>query len=193
MTINQLSLDSNKTWKLVDERLAVETDPVVRRNLALVSQHMKAEARGDIEGVLETLCENPIYRQNFPGGFDIVAEGTKQPVREFYNAGLVESGAHRLEFDVIALVADQGAVYTEGHYLQAFPGRTLQAMGIEVDDPDAFYAAEADMVILWPRDADTGLLRGEEIWMDRDMFAAIADRKIESFAELSITPALAQA
>jgi len=54
-----MKLDPNNTWKRVEERLAGEDDPVLRRDLELVLAHMKAEATGDIEGVVATLVEKP--------------------------------------------------------------------------------------------------------------------------------------
>src|SRR5688500_14386201 len=39
-----LVIDPNKTWAKVEERLANETDPLLRRNLSIVLEHMKAEA-----------------------------------------------------------------------------------------------------------------------------------------------------
>ena len=50
-----MKIDPNKTWKKVEERLAAETDPVLRRNLQVVLDHMQAEARLDIDGLIETL------------------------------------------------------------------------------------------------------------------------------------------
>ena len=48
-------IDQRVTWAAVEDRLATETDPILRRNLEVVLRHMKAEAVGDIDGLLETL------------------------------------------------------------------------------------------------------------------------------------------
>ena len=50
-------------------------------------------------------------------------------------------------------------------------------MGIDVDDPDAYYLYEARMATLWPFDAD-GMARGEDTYTGSDGFAGIADRKL---------------
>jgi hypothetical protein len=42
-------IDQHRTWKKVEERLAVETDPILRRNLETLLQHMKAEAALDMD------------------------------------------------------------------------------------------------------------------------------------------------
>ena len=171
-----LVIDPNRTWAKVEERLATETDPVLRRNLETVLEHMKAEAVGDIDGLLATLSDDVAYH----------AYGTTEPamnpvgkdgVRGFYEA-FIASGATRLQFEVDRLVVDRDCILTEGLMRMAYPGRTLQARGIDVDDPDAYYLYEARMATLWPFDAD-GKVRGEDTYTGSDGFAGIADRKLD--------------
>ena len=55
------------TGPLIDrvrERLAAESDPVLRRNLELLLQHMKAEAALDMEPLMATVSEHARY-ENF--------------------------------------------------------------------------------------------------------------------------------
>ena len=61
----------------------------------------------------------------------------------------------------------------------AYPGRTLAAMGIAVDDPDAYYLFETRMGVVWPVDAESGKLAGEETYTGTDGFAGIAFRKLD--------------
>jgi Sigma-70 region 2 len=77
---------------------------------------------------------------------------------------------------------------TEGLMRMAYPGRTLVARGVEVDDPDACYLYEARMAVLWPMD-DNGRVRGEDTYTSGDGFARIADRKLrpEDILELTDT------
>jgi ketosteroid isomerase-like protein len=168
-------IDVHRTWAKVEERLASETDPVLRRNLETVLDHMKAEARGDIDGLLVTLSDDVAYH----------AYGTDEPmlnpvgkdgVRTFYEA-FVASGATRLQLDIDRLVVDRDCVVTEGVMRMAYPGRTLAFRGIDVDDPDAYYLFEARMATFWPMD-EQGLARGEDTYTGGDGFAGIADRKI---------------
>lgn len=176
-----MRLDPNRTWQGVEARLGGERDPVVRRNLELVLAHMRAEARGDIDGVLETLGPRPRYITHaLPGVPQMNPEGSLEAVREFYRLTILETGAHRLEFDCSRVVADREAVVTEGVMRMAYPGRTLRAMGTQVDDEGAFYLYEAAMCVLWPIDPASGRLRGEETWTAGDGFAGIAGRKIRA-------------
>ena len=62
--------------------------------------------------------------------------GSKDAVRAFYDLTIIQTGAHQLELNCDRVIADHEAVMTEGVMRMAYPGRTLAAMGIEVDDPD---------------------------------------------------------
>lgn len=174
-----MKLNPNNTWRLVQERIERESDPKTRRNLELVLEHMKREAEGDIEGVVATLCEKPKYLAH-----DVPKEGAMNPsgdrdaIRNFYDMTIVQTGAHQLELDCDRVIADHEAVMTEGMMRMAYPGRTLAALGIEVDDPDAYYLYQTRMSIVWPVDPDSGLLTGEETYTGTDGFEGISERKI---------------
>jgi len=174
-----MKMDPNNTWKLVEERLAKETDPILRRNLELVLEHMKCEAQADIEGVVATLVEKPRYvMHDTPDDPVMNPNGSKDGVRAFYDATIVQTGAFRLELDCERVIVDKDAVVTEGIMRMAYPGATLQAMGIEVDDPAAYYLYQTRMGIVWPVDQSEGKLIGEESYTGADGFVGIADRKI---------------
>lgn len=184
-----MKIDPNNTWRLVQERMEREKDPKVKRNLELVFQHMQAEAKADIEGVVATLCEKPKYvAHDVPDDEGMNPSGDKDAVRQFYDRTIVQTGAFRLELDCDRVIADHEAVLTEGVMRMAYPGRTLAAMGIEVDDPDAYYLFETRMGVVWPVDPDSGMLKGEESYTGTDGFEGIADRKLgpDDIAALSI-------
>jgi len=176
-------IDPNRTWAKVEERLATETDPVLRRNLATVLEHMKAEAVGDVDGLLATLSDDVSYH----------AYGTTEPelnpvgkaeVRRFYE-DFIASGATKLQLDVDRLVVDRDCILTEGVMRMAYPGATLIARGIPVDDADAYYLYETRMAALWPFD-EHGLARGEDTYTGGNGFEGIGSRKLsaEDIAEL---------
>jgi len=178
-------IDPNKTWAVVEERLAVEADPVLRRNLETVLAHMKAEAVGDLDGLLATLADEVEYHAY---GADAAASPRgKAGVRKFYE-DFIASGATRLELDIDRLVVDRHCILTEGVMRMAYPGTTLIARGIAVDDPDAAYLYEARMATLWPLD-DDGMVLGEDTYTGGDGFAGIAERKLSpsDIAALALT------
>ena len=171
-----MKIDPNKTWRPVEERLKRETNPKVRSNLEVVLRHMKAEALGDLDGLLETISEVGTSYDAYGSEDAIYSPKTKADVRKFYEA-FIASGATKLEFDIDRLVADEDCVLTEGVMKMAYPGATLIAMGHAVDDPDALYLYEARMATLWPF-GDDGLAKGEDTYTGGDGFAGIADRKL---------------
>lgn len=168
------TIDITRTWAAVEERLRTETDPTLRHNLELVLAHMKAEAAGDLDGLLATLADDASYHAY--GGDEASSPQGKAAVRTFYE-NFIASGATRLEFDVDRLVVDTHCILTEGVMKMAWPGRTLQHKGIEVDDADAYYLYEARMATLWPFD-EHGMIVGEDTYTAGDGFAGIADRKL---------------
>jgi hypothetical protein len=180
-------IDQARTWAKVEERLASETDPVLSRNLATILQHMKAEAAGDLDGLLDTLSDD-VHYHSYGSTDPAVNPAGKAAVRTFYE-NFIASGATRLQLDVDRLVVDRDCVLTEGLMRMAYPGRTLAGRGIEVDDPDAFYLFETRMAIVWPMDRD-GKARGEDAYTGGDGFAGIAQRKLGA-EDIAPMPALA--
>jgi hypothetical protein len=178
-------IDPNKTWVLVEERLATEKDPVLRRNLETVLAHMKAEAAGDLDGLLATLADGVVYHAY--GADDANSPRGKAGVRKFYE-DFIASGATRLELNIDRLVVDRTCILTEGVMRMAWPGTTLIARGIPVDDPKAAYLYEARMATLWPMD-ENGMVLGEDTYTGGDGFAGIAGRKLSpsDVAELALT------
>ncbi len=167
-------IEQSRTWAKVEERLATETDPILIRNLEAVLFHMKAEAEGDLEGLLITLSDDANYHAYGAG-----PEGSptgKAEVRRFYE-DFIASGATRLALDIDRLVVDKDCILTEGVMRMAYPGSTLAARGIAVDDESAYYLYEARMATLWPFDED-GLIIGEDTYTGGNGFEGIAGRKL---------------
>ncbi len=168
-------IDQKTTWKKVEERLTTEDDAVLRRNLELLLQHMKAEAMLDMEPLMATVSEQARYTMF--GDPDTVLEG-RAAVRKFYE-DFAASGAHKLSLDIDRLVVDKHCILTEGLMRIAYPGRTLEAIGIEVDDAESYYLYESHMAVIWPI-GDDGLFVGEDSYVGGDGFKGIADRKLNS-------------
>jgi hypothetical protein len=173
-----MALDVNKGIDVCERLLAEQTSEKKRRNLELVIAHMRAEARCDIKGVLATLCDKPRYVwHSEPDNPDLNPQGSKQAVAGFYDRMVVQPGAHRLGWDITRVMVDDDAVLTEGVMKVAFPGKGLLEMGVNVDDPDAYYVAEGITTVIWPVDPESGLLVGEEVY-EYDKMNGIEDRKI---------------
>ena len=167
-------IDQNRSWSAVEDRLAVETDLVLRRNLELLLLHMRAEAAGDLDALMSTVADDATYTAfgappaNSPRG--------KAAVRTFYE-DFIASGATRLQFAIDRLVVDRHCILTEGLMRIAYPGKRLVEYGIVVEDTDAFYLFETHMAVLWPID-ENGLFTGEDSYTGANGFDGIASRKL---------------
>jgi hypothetical protein len=168
-------IDPTRTWALVEERLSGETDPRRRHNLEVVLAHMKAEAAGDLDGLMATVSEDAAYHA-FGTTDPAVNPVGKAEVKTFYE-NFIASGATRLQLDVDRLIVDEHCILTEGLMRMAYPGRTLQARGASIDDPDGYYLYETRMAVVWPFDGD-GLIIGEDTYTSVDGFAGIEQRKL---------------
>lgn len=171
-----MRIDPTKTWRMVEERLGRETDPILRRNLETILAHMKAEAVPDVDALMATIAAEPAYHA-WGAADPLYSPKGRDGVRQFYEA-FAASGAHRLEFDMDRLVVDVRCVVTEGIMRIAYPGAILGLLGHAVDDPEAFYLFETRMCVVWPLD-EQGLVIGEDSYVGGDGFAGIADRKLK--------------
>jgi hypothetical protein len=113
----------------------------------------------------------------------------KAAVQKFYE-DFAASGAQKLQLDIERLIVDRDCILTEGVMRMAYPGRTLSARGIEVDDLDADYLFETRMAVVWPID-EHGLFIGEDSYTAGDGFAGIAERKIDPSEVVVYRPAAA--
>lgn len=154
----------------MEERLGRETDPRKLQLLENVLAHMRAEAGCDVAGLMATLAPDPRYHQWGATPDDLGPKG-RAAVEQFYR-DFVASGATNLEYDVDRLVVDDDCIVTEGMMRIAYPGRTLVAMGRDVDDPDAYYLYETRMAVFWPYD-DEGRLLAEDTYTATDGFGAL--------------------
>ena len=172
-----MQIDPNNTWRKVEQRLAREADPKRRRSLTTVLAHMKAEAAGDLDGLMATITTRETPHYHAYGTDDpVLSPRGRDAVRQFY-AAFVASGAVKLELDVDRLAVDDDLVITEGLMKIAYPGALLRLMGHTVDDAEASYLFQTRMCVIWPMDAD-GKVIAEDTYTGGDGFVGIAERKL---------------
>jgi hypothetical protein len=168
------AVDPTVTWRVVEARLADETNPRRRQLLTNLLAHMHAEAAADLDGLLATLAPDPQYHQWGAVPRDDGPKG-RAAVAGFYRDFLA-SGASNLEYDIERLVVDDDCIATDGVMRIVYPGPALRAAGRPVDDPDACYLYETRMSVFYPYDAD-GRLLGEDAYVGHDGFATL--RRLE--------------
>jgi hypothetical protein len=169
------SFDPDRSWTALDERLEAETNPRIRALLTQVRDHMRSEIGGDLERLMATLCDEPQYHL---WGLPVEAGPKGRSAVESFYTQMIESGGHRFEFAIDRIVADRGAVVTEGRMLQRISGTAAIASGIErLDDapvdPDGSYLSETQLITVWPASPD-GRLRGEDIYLGSPPLARLS-------------------
>ncbi|MER5388623.1 nuclear transport factor 2 family protein [Saccharopolyspora sp. NPDC002686] len=151
-------IDPNRTWEMLEERLAATTNERHRVVLGIVIEHMKAEAEPNLDRLMATLSPAPDYHF-WHGGQDVGPTG-RDGVRTYY-VEFLKTRTNILEFTLDRLVVDDHCVVTEGFLKQIYPGSYAAQSGIPVDDESADYLVVHRQLILWPVD-ENGLVQGED-------------------------------
>jgi hypothetical protein len=182
-----VDFDQSLSWQALEERLARTTDPRHRTMLETVIRHAKAEANGDVDGLMATVSEDPQYHF-WSGGRDWGPKG-RSAVRAFYD-DLVASGAGFFESPKPRIVVDDDNVVTESVMRGIVPGVVARARGCDVPDLDGHYLVTARTAIFWPFDAACELI-GEDSYGSSDTtdFVRVPDHELPA-AYLSMLEAI---
>lgn len=168
------AINPHHSWLALETRAVKEQHPRRKTLVTAVRDHMEYEIKGQLEPLMGTLTAHPIY--HFWGQAEpSVIEGW-DAVRAFY-AGMFDGGGQQFEVVVDKVAVSDNHVITEGQVKQVHKGTTLAAMGIHevagaaVQDDDLFLAT-AQLVTLWPGDADAKLI-GEDIYFGSNAFSNV--------------------
>jgi hypothetical protein len=142
-----MEFDQSISWQQLEERLARTTNPRHRKMLQTVIDHARAESRGDVDGLMATLSDDPQYHF-WSGGRDWGPKG-QAAVRAYYE-GFVASGAGFFESYKPRIVVDDDNVVTESVMRGIVPGVIARERGYDVPDVDAHYLVTARTAIFWP-------------------------------------------
>ena len=139
-----------------------------------VRDHMEHEIRGDLEPLMDTLTQEPVYHFWGSGPGNMVIEG-REAVRAFYS-NMMAAGGNQFEVVVENLIVGDDHVVTEGQVKQVRTGAEVRAMGLEAIDGEPLGDEElvltsAQLVTIWPGDAD-GKLIGEDIYFGESPISA---------------------
>ena len=157
-------VDTTLSVRVMEQRLAEETDPRLRQMVSVVLEHLAAEADGSLDRLLATLAPVPAYHL-WANGADYGPKG-RDGVAEFYTQ-LVRDKRGVLEFDITRIVVDDATVVTEGWIRAINQGRLARTRGYDVDDDDAHYLVTSRVVIFWPFN-EAGEMLGEDGYANWD-------------------------
>ena len=144
------------------ELLEQTTKPLHRAMLLNFWRHVHLEGAGDFETLAapDMMVDEPVYRVAW-GANPAVIEG-KEDVVAFYES---VGEAVLWNSDDRLAVADWG-IADELTFHQLARGADLQAIGYEVDDPDALYHTSSRQAFIWPYDSQARLI-GENLYEDK--------------------------
>lgn len=150
-------------WQPLLEAIDAATDPRTRHALEVVARHVVAEVAGDVDEFLTTLVPDAVY--TIWGASSSTGPVGTEAVRRHYE-DMIATGKNRLDYVLTRVVADPGAVVTEGTFHHVYDGAAL-AGRVSLPDggtPEAghwYHVAHQELVV-WPM-SDDGLLLGEEL------------------------------
>jgi hypothetical protein len=163
------TIDPTAGRRAVDERLAKTENPRHRSMLQALSGHLRAEAEGSLDGLMDSLVEKPEYHM-YAKGHDYGPKGY-DAVKTYY-AQLIAARRGVLEYVLDRIVLDDDCVVTEGLINAYQPGRAAKEFGFNVTELDATYLVSYRAVIMWPFD-EAGLLLGEDGYASFDPDSAV--------------------
>ncbi|WP_409332938.1 hypothetical protein [Trujillonella humicola] len=145
-----------------DELLKVTENPRHRAMLKNYRRHAMLEIAGRWKEILGPgmLVEVPEYRL-FDGGQGLHLRGRDQ-VAGFYEAFAASGATVFGPLEERIAVADWG-LSLESYFGNHLRGHQLQAMGIDVDDPEGYFQLEHWYGSFWPYDENC-LLKGEHVY-----------------------------
>ena len=138
------------------------TDPLHRAILLNWWRHVHLEGAGEFEQIVapDMMVDHPVYRVTW-GANPAVIEG-KDGVLAFYRS---VGEAVLWHSDDRLAVGDWG-VADEITFHQLARGADLQAIGYDVEKPDALYHVSSRQAFIWPYD-ERARLAGEHLYEDK--------------------------
>ena len=160
-----IRFDPDSSWAPLEKRIAQETDPVCRRLLEEVRNHLREEISGQLDPLMDTLIEDPQY--HFRGMMPDGGPKGREAVHSFYDA-MIKGQGNRFQFEIERIFVDHGGVVTEGKMRQTIGGADVIAAGTtEIDgepvDENETYLSENHLLTVWPA-GEGGKLVGEDIF-----------------------------
>ena len=168
------AINPHHSWLPLEAAAAREGDPRRRALITQVRDHMEHEIKGQLDPLMDTLTEQPIY--HFWGNDAPNVIAGRAAVRAFY-AGMFQTGGQQFEVVVDKVLATDDHVITEGQVKQVHKGEALNGMGLRTvgEEPvtaGSLWLACAQLVTLWPADA-AGKLIGEDIYFGESPFSTL--------------------
>jgi hypothetical protein len=158
-----MKIDPKKSLTKVDAAIAADPSPRHRAMLENFREHLLAELEGDVDRIMKTQVAEPCYQFWGSGIGDFGPKGG-EGVRAFYRH-IFEQGYNKLYYEIDRIFCGDDHLFHDGTLHMVWPGHALRAIGVEVDDPDAYYLYSYRQAAIFKYDA-AGLCTGEDTYSD---------------------------
>jgi len=153
-----IEFDQAVGWQALEERLAETESPRQRTLLQCVIDHAKAEAVGDVDGLMATLVAEPRYHFWSARG-DTGPKGAAG-VRKYYE-DYIKGGGAILVSRKDRIAVDDRTIIHEGVISTLASWQIAKARGYTIPEEKGHYLLRMRSVILWSFD-DAGRAYGED-------------------------------
>ena len=167
--------DPHSSWHALRDRAAETENPLHKRLVQAVADHMEAEIKARFEPLMATLTAEPVYHFWRLGPGNATLQGYDE-VAAFYQNMFAHNGQ---QFQVVAerILVDDGGVVTEGKVRSVYKANALAEMGVTTvaDQPISsheLWLSNTQLITVWPTAPD-GKLMGEDIYFGEDPMSTL--------------------
>ena len=166
-------LDQPASWLPLEDRLEQADRTRQRAILQTVIDHAKAEAAGDVDGLMATLVSEPRYHFWTPLG-DVGPKG-RDAVRRYYE-DYIAGGAAVFSAPPERIVVDDESIAYECTMTTLAPWEVARARGYAIPEATGHYALSMRIALFWTFDEHARAL-GEDTYsaIAPDAFVRLGD------------------
>jgi|TARA_B100000315_G_C14498193_1_gene551055 hypothetical protein len=180
--------DPHASWSALRERADATENPLHKKLLDGVANHMEAEINARLKPLMATLTDHPIYHFWQVGPENMVLEGY-DAVAGFYQNMFSTNGQ---QFQVVSnrIIVDDNGVITEGQVRQVYAREALLQMGVlesrgQPIDSQPLWLSNTQLLTIWPNAGD-GRLLGEDIYFGEDPMTTLSPINEEALPDYFI-------
>jgi hypothetical protein len=157
-----IEFDAGQTWTSFEQFRHRASTPRQAQILQTVIDHSRAEVAGDLDGVMETLVDNPRYHDFgvFAGVVGDTGPKGIGPVTDNYQT-MVDNGSYIIESRKERVIIDDERLVSEGSFRQILTADAARALGYVDADAVGFFLVRARTVVFWEFD-EAGKAQGED-------------------------------
>ena len=185
-----LKIDPHKSWIPLREKADEISNEKHKMLLNEVANHMKAEIKGQLDPLMNTLTAEPVYHFWRVSDVNMILNGYEE-VSSFYS-NMFQNGGEQFEVVTKRIIVNDDGVITEGKVKQVYTKDNLKLMGLTKDtfaeiDTSDLWLSNTQLITVWPSDPDLKLV-GEDIYFGEnpmDTLKPINENEIPDYYKIN--------